>query len=122
MSLETLNDHSVLDTPIGTLRVIDWCGQAAVAIMDKHDDERVCRVIHMLKPHENPLSAVYGKRTLEQARVLGAYAAVVDARLGSVQGHKEDGRADLRREVKRFLFKHEDGREALATRFARPGT
>lgn len=121
MSLETLNDTEVLnDTPIGTLRVIDWYGQAAVAIMDKHDNDKPARVVHMLKAHENPLAAIYGKRTLESARVLDAYAAAVEMREGSAARAHEDQRADLRADLRRFLSKHEDGREALVTRFARP--
>jgi len=122
MSLETLHSDGLDDTPIGRLRVVDWFGNAAVAVVDPHDDSRVVRVLHMLKPNENPLAAIYGKRTMESAPVLSAYHAAVESRTNSAESHKRDVSRDFIIEVQRFMAKYEDGREAVAVRLARPGT
>lgn len=115
--IDDLNDPELLDdTPIGRLRVVRWCGAPAVAIMDEHEPEIAKRVIYMLKPGENPLNAIYGKRTFEQANVLAAYNIAKDRREKRQERTVEDLRKDTRADVKKQLEKSWDGSfaEALA--------
>jgi hypothetical protein len=116
--IEVLNDPGTLgETPIGFLAVVSWGGGAAVAIM--HDDERakIKRIVYMLKPGENPLNAVYGKRTFEQKAITKAYRRRDERQADSDARWKADHRADFRREVSKVLRRSWSGeaRETLAS-------
>lgn len=115
--LEDLNDDELLgDTPIGPLRVIRWCGANAVALMHEDEPELPKRVLYTLRPGENPLNAIYGKRTFEQRAVLEAYFGAKDRREKREERQREDLRKDTRLDVKKQLEKSWDGSfaEALA--------
>lgn len=116
MNLEALNDPELLDdTPIGRLRVIAWGGRPAVAIMHPHDPERVKRVIHMLKPFENPLNAIYGKRAFEGQSVWAKYQRALERERKSQESKRDDMSKDLQADINKQLEKSWDGsfKEAL---------
>jgi hypothetical protein len=121
--IEALNDPATLDnTPIGTIRVVEWAGTFCVAIMSEHDNDRIKRIVHQLTPGENPLCAVYGKRTFERAAVKRAYDNVVEQREKRAESFKRDHSKDFRKEIKNFLSKRWDGsaRDAVLVKLTRP--
>lgn len=119
MNLEALNDPELFDeTPIGRLRVVPWCGRPCVAIMDKHDPDRVRRIIHTLRKNENPLNAIYGKRTFEKRDVVRAYFANIERDKEVAARKTEDMRKDTRIDVEKQLQKSWDGSVAELIRRA----
>jgi enoyl-CoA hydratase/carnithine racemase len=115
-----LVDTEVLDdTPIGTLRVIEWGDTHCVAVMRHDDPERVFNIVHTLAPGENPLNAVYGKRLFETPAISSLYDKQAEEREASAQRHIDLVSADFQKAVKRFLAKNEDGREAVAALYGK---
>lgn len=117
MSWEDLNDDILADTPIGTLGIIEWTGgDIGIAVM--HEDEPTVpkHIIHTIKPGENPLDAIYGKRTFETREVLASYGKVEDARRASQARWAADHRKDTRIAALKLLKKSWDGsmQEAMA--------
>lgn len=116
---EHLNDPQVLDnTPIGTLRVVPWANAASVAVMDRQDATRVQRIVHTLQHGENPLAAVYGKRTYEQTAVQAAYDLRDEDRHAAELRDEDALSKDNQDRYRHFLRRHIDGEEA-ALRFLR---
>jgi hypothetical protein len=115
-----LVDTEVLDeTPIGTLRIIEWGDTHCVAVMRHEAPDEVFNIVHTLTPGENPLNAVYGKRLFETPAISALYdfqAATQDA---SAERNRALVSADFQKALNRFLFKHDDGREAVAARVIR---
>lgn len=115
-----LNDPRILDnTPIGTLRVIPWANTASVAVMHPHDPTRVQRIVRTLHRGangriENPLNAVYGKRTHEDANARALYERRDATEAASAEREESDYRGDFRRELGKMLAKRADMEEALA--------
>lgn len=112
---KALNDARVLDdTPIGTLRVITWGHAASVAVMHDTDRTRVQRVIYTLKRGENPLNAIYGKRTFEQAHVRALYDARDEVVAASEEREADDLSGDFVRALTKLRNRRDDGDEAIA--------
>jgi hypothetical protein len=112
---EEMNDPEILDdTPIGTLRVIPWGNGAAVALMHKHDDRRVDRVIHLLEPGEPPTNAIYGKRFYEAIALDAIYAEAKAGRERVEERRQLDLSDDFVRKLDRFVEEHhQEGAEAI---------
>lgn len=109
-ALEYLNDEDVLgDTPIGHLRVVPWGGGLAVGVMDKHEPTIVRRIVHQLSPGENPLNAIYGKRTFEGSSVWAALQRAIGQRKRREEGIRDDLAKDARIDVQKALEKSWDG-------------
>lgn len=107
-------------TPIGRLRVVEWAGTFCVARMNSHDPTKIKTVIHTLKPGENPLNAIYGKRMLEDGPAAAAYKKRDECKTESLQSVDADIRKDFRRELTKVLNK-EDGRDAVGWMFTHKG-
>lgn len=118
---EDLNDPETLDdTPIGTLRVIPWCGQPAVALMHEGDPERPKRILHSLEPGENPLNAIYGRRTQEIRAVEALYDEKAQEKRAAANRTRAAHRKDAANAVRKQLSKSWDGsfRDALIARLS----
>lgn len=112
---ETLNDPALLDdTPIGTLRVIPWANAACVALMDKHDPTIPRAIIKTLCVGQNPLDAIYGKRTHEHRAWREAYGARDEAVAKSAASEAADLSKDFVRELDKLEARKDDGAEAVA--------
>lgn len=116
MNLEAINADPLLHkTPIGRLKVVrmrDWLG---VALVDERTGKE--RVIHVLKAGGCVLDAVYGKRNWEAPAIRRIYERRVEVEEKSREAVLADISRDQQRDLRRFLFKHEDAREALMSRF-----
>lgn len=110
-----LNDRALLDdTPIGTLRVVPWANTASVAVMDKQDPSIVRSIIKTLHVGENPLDAVYGKRTHEHASWRAAYDARDESIAKADASEAKTRTQDLVTDLEKFRSRRDDGEEALA--------
>lgn len=100
------------DVPIGPMAVVEWDGELFVAFVDEHDKSRVKRIVHTLKPGENPLNAVYGKRVMESRQVQALYDRQGDDAEKSEELHEQDVGKDFRKEAWR-IWNKEGGRDAF---------
>jgi len=119
---EALNDREVLDdTPIGTLRVVEWGDTMCVAVMKHTAPDEVFKIVHTLSPGENPLNAVYGKRLFETPAIGALYDAQAETAASSAARAAELVGKDFRKAALGFLHKHYDAREAIAERITPRG-
>jgi hypothetical protein len=110
-----LNDPALLDnTPIGTLRVVPWARVASVAVMDKADPTIVRRLIRTLHVGENPLDAVYGKRTHESGVWAEVYAERDEIEAKAEANEDAAISKDTVRDLDKLESRREDGAEAVA--------
>jgi len=111
---EALNDPALLDdTPIGTLRVVTWGRAASVAIMRDDDPTIVKSIIHTLHRGENPLNAIYGKRTHEQDAVKALYDRRDDTRNETERRADDDLSRDFVSALDTFERRNDEGAEAM---------
>jgi hypothetical protein len=111
---EHLNSSGILDdTPIGTLRVVNWGVTASVCVMDDEDPTLIRRITHTLKVGENPLDAIYGKRTQEQDAVTELYVKRNEVRDASEARADDDLSRDFVNELDTFERRHDEGKEAV---------
>jgi tRNA A37 N6-isopentenylltransferase MiaA len=109
-----LNDPRLLDdTPIGTLRVITWAGVASVCVMHPTDNNRVHRIVHTMRHGDNPLDAIYGRRTHESRTVAEFYERRNEARAASEAREEAAVSHEHVKELEKIRTRYEDGEEAI---------
>lgn len=102
--LDALNDPDLLsDTPIGDLEVrVLWGQFVGVCIKG---ETKPGRCIHTLDPR-GVLTAIYGKRTFEQASVRRLYQQQAEAEQTSAASHDEQRAHVLNSEMLRLIRRH----------------
>lgn len=108
--IEDYVDHELLDdTPIGKLLLVPWGNSVGVAIADIGEPDRPKRICYTLGVDENPLNAIYGKRTFERMGVIDAYHEMQRRRDKGLEGNARDMAKDARIDTQKQLEKSWDG-------------
>lgn len=114
MDASCLDDQSLLaDTPTGRLCVIMFAGAPWVARRHPHDPDRPPQLIQEVTPEQGVLDAIYGKAFWEQSAHRKAYERFQDAKAESAARTTEAHRRDFRRELRKYLWRHEEAADRL---------
>lgn len=117
LDLDAINaDPMLQDSPLGDLKIVMWGGEPAVAVINRHDPERLPHILHMVADG-GVLSAMYGKRFWEQGAIQAAYDKAAELRTGAYERDKADRGRDAERDFLKFIRK-EGARDEFLSAFA----
>jgi hypothetical protein len=105
MDWTALDDGALLrDTPTGKLAVREFGGSPWVVRLNMHDESRPPQLLHEVG--SSVLDALYGKAFWELDAHRRAYERMNDAVKASQERARADSSRSLRRELKKYLWRH----------------